>query len=549
MKKYLFRLLEISLVTILISSILGSCASTGGDAISSASPSNSTNDTSIITDNFDVEKVVDNAKDDSETISEEEKQGEIGEGLLGGPGNKDLEYSGYLGCGYNLLESAYYNGEQAKVTDEMIDVDKLSANGFVYVDPVTSNKTNAHTFISDSTKEYSQSITTAAKVSGKFGLSGSFEASFDMSHDTEIKSNQKLITIQSLLKNQRDYIKGITNSELAGYATESFKEDVETLTPKELFDKYGTHVLKDIFMGGRFELNYIYTNKSNKSKEDIRISASASHSRVKGEASAKIDKDRAEVEENSEIHIAAYGGSITVDPTSIEKARDSYPEWARKVDEGYNTLIDSSQIVSMWDIVKYLKIDNAETKSKEIEEYFNSRSNEIAAEFQESVSVETYIESIHIGAGNTVFNAQNQLREQGVLEDNILNLDLNKGAGGDYIYVGYKTTTDKSKALRGIVANYFDKANSSNLNFEEVNYTIIKTDLNKGAKGKYIYLYYTYDAKAGEPITKLQYQENSTFQNGNADNYSVVRCTRDGKGLDLNKGASGAYIYLWFSRK
>ena len=47
----------------------------------------------------------------------------------------------------------------------------------------------------------------------------------------------------------------IDESEFYEYLTENFKQDVISLEPEELFEKYGTHFLRSVVLGGRLELN------------------------------------------------------------------------------------------------------------------------------------------------------------------------------------------------------------------------------------------------------------------------------------------------------
>lgn len=537
MKKYLFKIIGLFIGTVIILTSIVSCSTSNkvGNGIGASGDMHN--------------RITAEEEKDEPIITEDEKHGIIAEGLLGVSGTKVLTYEGFLGYGYNLLEAAYYNQGDIKASNPIIDMDALAAAGYVYINGNTANTINSSTFISDSTRDYSREISASANLEGKIGLTGSFKASFSMDYTSEIKTNQKLITTQSKLYTQRDFLYGASDSVLAGFTTQAFKTDAENLTPEDLLKKYGTHILKDIYLGGRFELNYIYTNTSNKSTEDIKASVSASNAWVSGDASGSSNTKRQEVEQNSKLLICAYGGSVTVDPNSIEKAQDSYAAWAKGVEDGKTSFIDSTEIIPLWHIIASMDFNDAVEKAKEIEKYFNSKSDQIAASFKSSVSVTTYIASLHVGTGDSEMKAKNVLRQQGVLEGNIVNFDLNKGAGGDYIYLGYKTTTDSSKAIRGICADYFTKSNSANITYNKNSYNIIATDLNKGAGGKYIYLYYTMDTGAGAPITGIQYQDNNTFQYSNADNYEVVRCVTDNNGMDLNMSVGGHYIYLWFTRK
>ena len=58
----------------------------------------------------------------------------------------------------------------------------------------------------------------------------------------------------------------------------------------------------------------------------------------------------------------------------------------------------------------------------------------------------TYIASIGITQNSSASSAKSALSGH-----TIIDLDLNEGADGDYVYMGYKTTTDPYKAITGIV--------------------------------------------------------------------------------------------------
>ncbi len=109
----------------------------------------------------------------------------------------------------------------------------------------------------------------------------------------------------------------------------------------------------------------------------------------------------------------------------------------------------------------------------------------------------------------------------------LIGTDCNAGGGGYYIYMGYKTTTDITRALRSVRFTH-NTANSVNSISSAVNgtnctYWIIgkdhdgtandmtdpsalmdgAVDLNEDAKGSYIYTYASRDYNAGAPITSV----------------------------------------------
>jgi hypothetical protein len=85
-----------------------------------------------------------------------------------------------------------------------------------------------------------------------------------------------------------------------------------------------------------------------------------------------------------------------------------------------------------------------------------------------------------------------------------INVNLNERAGGDVILMGYSYTADPNNAIRDIWA-YHEKSHPKTLTDDNgITYNLVKDlDLNKGPGGDYIYLYATKNNSAGKPITKL----------------------------------------------
>ncbi|HCG35544.1 MAG TPA: hypothetical protein DER23_04275 [Clostridiales bacterium] len=542
MKTYVSKTISIVLVALFICFSFSACTGTGETKDDSTRSENSGNEGG---------NSIENDKNDEEIITEDEKHGKVAEGMLGAAGDLVDKYSGYLGYGYNILTAAYYNHKDIKTGHPIIDMDSLVKKNKIYVENKSSQHVDSVTFVSSSAKEYSEHFACAANINAKIGFTGSFEASFKQNHTFQMNSNQKLITTQALLETQNDYIIDVDAKLLAENVTSTFKKAVTEKTAKELIDLYGTHVLANITLGGRFDIHYFYTRTETSESTDIEVSARASYRSISGSASAKDEKDKTEIETHSSLFFTTYGGSVTGNPTSVEAAIKSYKDWSTGVENGKITFINASEVIPLWDIVANLEdVENAAEKSAAIKQYFDARVDQISGEFKESVNTPIYISDVYVGYGKTESEAKNMLRSKGVTEGHIVNLDLNTSVGGYWIYLGYKTTTDKANAITNLVANYYSESTSSNLTYNGIKYNIIPVDLNKGAKGKYIYLYYTRDQKAGNPICAIQYQHNEKFQfeHVKADGYNPVNTILNDNAVDLNKGSGGDYIYLWFKR-
>ena len=113
-----------------------------------------------------------------------------------------------------------------------------------------------------------------------------------------------------------------------------------------------------------------------------------------------------------------------------------------------------------------------------------------------------------------------------------IDVDLNKGAGGQYIYLCYKKNASEPP-ITGI--NVF--AESSEDFPIQSGYSKVPGDLNKGAGGKYIYVCYTKDESL-PPISAV----NVIF--GDRAIYPDAQYVRIDQ--DCNESAGGKYIYICY---
>lgn len=141
-------------------------------------------------------------------------------------------------------------------------------------------------------------------------------------------------------------------------------------------------------------------------------------------------------------------------------------------------------------------------------------------------------------------NIINQLKSEGW---QYIHHDLNKNAGGMFIYLAYKTTPNYSEAIKDFFVwygssgkdkdslshdgyTYYHASYKGDSEFEKY-----KGDLNENAGGRDVYLFYSkQDRGDGKGVTSISF---------NSDSSSAIQCD-EGGAADLNKGAGGDYIYM-----
>ena len=137
----------------------------------------------------------------------------------------------------------------------------------------------------------------------------------------------------------------------------------------------------------------------------------------------------------------------------------------------------------------------------------------------------------------------------------VVDYNLNQGAGGQYIYLLYKTGPVDDPTNPPITDFYIKSTKDKNDHPDEVSYnkrTYYRIssyigsssfegsygDLNDGAGGRYIYLYYTTDA--------WDYPRGITSITFNDDSFRAVCGNGSATPQDLNEGAGGDYIYMHY---
>ena len=116
----------------------------------------------------------------------------------------------------------------------------------------------------------------------------------------------------------------------------------------------------------------------------------------------------------------------------------------------------------------------------------------------------------------------------------IIKKDLNRNAGGEFVYLCYSTSKNLGSPITAIqvAASDYQRDPSATPN----DFTLISHDLNKGARGKYIYASYATGTSAG-PITAVDVM------------YGEMRNVWPPKewirvNQDCNEGARGDFIYI-----
>ncbi len=120
----------------------------------------------------------------------------------------------------------------------------------------------------------------------------------------------------------------------------------------------------------------------------------------------------------------------------------------------------------------------------------------------------------------------------------LIKKDLNEGAEGGFIYLCSSTVQDHGPPITAIQVAASDESYNDDPSVKPDGYTLVFDDLNKGVKGKFIYMSYATGTNS-LPITGVNVISGDTRNIWPSNDF--VRVDQD-----LNEDAKGKYIYVCY---
>ncbi|MCL1981492.1 MAG: MACPF domain-containing protein [Clostridiales bacterium] len=431
-----------------------------------------------------------------------------------------------VGLGYNLLASPYISPEFMVTANKIINIDASEVMNYPQTTFGQSTIITGNS-VSDVYKEFNSKL----NVKGTYGaFSGSVSTEFSHSStDHEECAYTKLFAY--FVKNRQSI--NIPDSKYR--FTPEFTADLNgTLDPVALFNKYGTHLVKDIFIGGRLELNYTTKKTLNDTNTSIKADVQASYAFVSGSASAEYKTKTSQLIAKSDLNVRVVGGNSPA-IVGIEDLKESYKSWCDSLQDSTKCapcgIAEYNSLIPIWtfckDAARRTKLDNE----------FQRLANGIV------LPTDSYITDIFVASDKN----ENVSKAKCPPGYQLIDVDLNKGAGGDFIYFCLKRGKRENAITNIICESLGSGKGDETLNVKHqgvtASYRRNGADLNKGAGGKFMYLLYTKDTRY-PPIRNI-----TAYFAGDSlsDEWKGRLCYVDTtETADLNKGAGGKYIYVGY---
>lgn len=396
-----------------------------------------------------------------------------------------------------------------------------------------NNKFSSYENYGQTISQYQKEFSTRVKIEGAYNFfSGSVSSTFDRKviNNTEnmfylLEQSLYLWTLQfkPSTKNLRDFMVDDIRDELDAL---NYNDPIEIT---KFFDKFGSHFLTGITMGGKISISSYADKKDFRSEEEFKAEVKASYLNLVGNGiSAEVEtKSKSESHSStssSVMKVNTFGGDPTKAFAACNRSKSSYDDWAESVRQ-YPCLVDFKETNSMQAIWTLCK---SNSQAKAMENHFNNVwAIQKKNQYQPKIN---YIHKLDIISGN---NPDIEHSKSSFIKCPV---DLNEGAKGEFIYLCYEEKTFDYQNPQDAVTDIMILFNNQPC---PSGYEKLHTDLNKGAGGDYIHLCYKkepYDVNTA--IKKI------FVESGDSSNFKSRKDTNRVDG-DLNRGAKGKFVYLF----
>ena len=448
------------------------------------------------------------------------------------PNNPDvnaLPGVSYMGHGYNVF-GEYAKSEHVKSslfkydTYRSVVVKDKSYNVPTAIEYTTVNNSEFTSVYGLNSHEYMNALSVNVKLEGSYSF---FSMSVTNNYNEKyFRSNYRAFcTIQNVIKKWKLTLPYTDIEKLRGMLTDDAKDDIANLSPEALFSKYGTHVITELIIGARADYNTCVTKCAATAsiKNNFEVCAEASFKKKSGSGSFNMvtEQELQSFESNSSQNLKVSGGRSEYGSYIFQEG--NYSKWIESIDNIENLTISDftdHSLLPIWDLC-----ENDARKSQ-----LSSAFDVYAKLYDLPALLDGAIDELYCEVSTNPIVTPKQ-------GWTLINEDLNRDAGGKYIFLCYKEGLDDEASISDITFIVNTQAVPSG-------YTKLPTNLNEGAGGASIYLCYTKEITTN-PIRRIAILigKTATPEPGfyfAKNYYSNIK-------QDLNQSVGGNFIWLAYS--
>lgn len=313
----------------------------------------------------------------------------------------------FIGYGYDVINSSYINSYEVKLNYPIFDFEKVMNKRLLMV----KERQSEDIYISGNSMEsYQQTFEAKASAKAKIkkAFSGQIKGSFQ-----QTKSSTTSALFYSYQHSTTCYqlVLQCSFDEYREMLSPSFKEDLLHLDIGTLFDRYGTHVITSVLMGGRFDLNYTMLSDEEIDTSKLSASLDTSFKAWAIDASINVSGDIEEKAKASNLDIYStshvFGGNYT-QMNNENAILKNYSKWIESIEDKPSLvgIRDVNSLVGIWELLG--DSDQEQARKAELERVFEKYGEDSYLELLSNYSITppTIPQSVDVevkdNRGNTV---------------------------------------------------------------------------------------------------------------------------------------------------
>lgn len=447
-----------------------------------------------------------------------------------------------IGAGYDVFENF---ADELKVKEHILDYSKLNADGLVEKKDIeiTTFMKSSGTSIST----YSSSLSASVGLQGSYMFfSGSIETNFSKerySYDSYSFATYHILSNKYQLRLPTDWDAG----DLKPYLTAQAKSKLNdpSVPPSTIFTIYGTHCMTGVVVGARCD--YSVSCRTRDVKEGVSVAVYAEASFSKGYGSGSLNTSVITQQEfdkfssSMEQHLEVYGGDSQLGHNIISK--NSYDAWLNSIP---NKLVfcnySQNGLIPIWEFC-----DN-EARRAELETGYATWATDrkIAVHTTPRVCI---LDLLVLEGGNPAdpyrVNDRDYYR---------INFDLNRGCGGStpFLWLYYLPGLENDTITPIAEIATLDTSDGETLANLGTGFVKINVDVNKGAGGDLIYIAYRRRTGYSDKLVtgiRVGNPNLYAYSMGTASGFTWIGLRQYGSVnlQDLNEGAGGSFVHLYYT--
>lgn len=277
----------------------------------------------------------------------------------------------FIGYGYNVITSGYMSSRYAQMTYRIFDEAKLRNANMKKLNETEITTTKVHASTMESFSSLHQiRLNASVTFPGRWPLfTGSMNSDFAYSKEGAASQYfyKSYITVR-----QYYLMLQVDDSEYFDMLSPAFVNDLKTLNVANLFEKYGTHLITSVSMGGRIDFNYHMFSTEQKSYTDLTVSIEAKiRKSVKLNVETDYNYQDVARSQNISVQMNSYAlGGAAMDMSTDTSIEQNYSAWLQSI-ESKPALVGIKDINSLYPIWELLP-DGYENRKTEIMDYFDA---------------------------------------------------------------------------------------------------------------------------------------------------------------------------------